>query len=137
LILKQDRSFPGLSPIRHKRQHSGNGNRLDIKPSGPHHKPVGKNLFFTCKADVSNPQLVRDLKWLKPNGQNIPEDDRQGFWLTFQTFFFFSADFFTQTFGRYQNEKQKSVFRKAKSNFEGSKVNFPREEMVKSETFKG
>ena len=37
---------------------------------------VGKNLFFTCKAEVSNPALVRDLKWLKPNGQNIPEDDR-------------------------------------------------------------
>jgi hypothetical protein len=61
--------------LRSKRQHNGS-NRLDIKPSGPHHKPVGKNLFFTCKAEVSNPSLVRDLKWLKPSGQNIPEDDR-------------------------------------------------------------
>ncbi len=41
-----------------------------------HFISVGKNLFFTCKAEVSNPALVRDLKWLKPNGQNIPEDDR-------------------------------------------------------------
>ena len=63
------------SGLRSKRQHNGS-NRLDIKPSGPHHKPVGKNLFFTCKAEVSNPSLVRDLKWLKPSGQNIPEDDR-------------------------------------------------------------
>lgn len=51
-------------------------NRFEIKPPGPSHKPVGKNLFFTCKADVANPALVRDLKWLKPNGQPIPEDDR-------------------------------------------------------------
>ena len=63
------------SGLRSKRQHNGS-NRLDIKPTGPHHKPVGKNLFFTCKAEVSNPSLVRDLKWLKPSGQNIPEDDR-------------------------------------------------------------
>ena len=73
--------FFSESSVRLKRQQNSHlGNRLDIKPSGPHHKPVGKNLFFTCKAEVSNPSLVRDLKWLKPNGQNIPEDDR---YLTF------------------------------------------------------
>lgn len=50
--------------------------RLVIKPQGPSHKPVGKNLFFTCQAEVANPALLKTLKWLKPNGQPIPEDDR-------------------------------------------------------------
>jgi hypothetical protein len=61
-ILKRISNFQKFSfsesSLRMKRQHT-NGNRLDIKPSGPHHKPVGKNLFFTCKSEVSNPQLVR------------------------------------------------------------------------------
>jgi len=38
--------------------------------------PVGRNLFFTCKAQVQNPELVRDLRWLGPEGKRIPEDDR-------------------------------------------------------------
>jgi len=59
--------------VRHHRRQS---NELIIKPEGPHVKAVGKNLFFTCKANVPNPKLVKDLKWYKSNGQSIPEDDR-------------------------------------------------------------
>jgi len=51
-------------------------NRLEIKPPGPTNKPIEENLFFTCKAEVANPDLVRDLRWIKPNNQPIPEDDR-------------------------------------------------------------
>lgn len=52
------------------------GNSLSIIPAGPHDMPVGRNLFFTCKAVVQNPELVRDLKWIGPNGKMIPQDDR-------------------------------------------------------------
>lgn len=58
------------------RHHRRNTNELIIKPTGPHVKAVGKNLFFTCKANVPNPKLVKDLKWYKSNGESIPEDDR-------------------------------------------------------------
>jgi hypothetical protein len=51
-------------------------NQLIIKPEGPHVLAVGRNLFFTCKANVPNPKLVKDLKWFKANGESIPEDDR-------------------------------------------------------------
>ena len=58
------------------RHHRRQSNELIIKPEGPHVKAVGKNLFFTCKANVPNPKLVKDLKWYKSNGESIPEDDR-------------------------------------------------------------
>ncbi len=51
-------------------------NVLEVVPRGPHHMPVGRNVFFTCKAVVHNPELVRDLKWVGPNGKMIPQDDR-------------------------------------------------------------
>ncbi len=47
-----------------------------VTPQGPHHMPIGRNVFFTCKAVVHNPELVRDLKWVGPNGKMIPQDDR-------------------------------------------------------------
>ncbi|TRY72000.1 hypothetical protein TCAL_16236, partial [Tigriopus californicus] len=46
-----------------KRQ-SFDQNELRILPEGPQHKPVGKNFLLTCKANVKNPELVRDLKWI-------------------------------------------------------------------------
>ncbi|XP_059086244.1 fasciclin-2-like isoform X2 [Tigriopus californicus] len=58
-----------------KRQ-SFDQNELRILPEGPQHKPVGKNFLLTCKANVKNPELVRDLKWFGPGGQKVPEDDR-------------------------------------------------------------
>lgn len=74
-------TFPILVPgtLVVKRQASGFQNNLRIIPAGPHHMPIGRNLFFTCRADVHNPELVRDLKWFGPNGEDIPEDDRWGF----------------------------------------------------------
>ena len=51
-------------------------NTLRVIPAGPHEMPVGRNLFFTCKAAVQNPELVRDLKWVGPSGKMIPQDDR-------------------------------------------------------------
>ena len=64
----------GVTGHRHKQRRASN--ELIIKPEGPHVKAVGKNLFFTCKANVPNPKLVKDLKWYKANGDTIPEDDR-------------------------------------------------------------
>ena len=64
----------GVTGRHHKQRRASN--ELVIKPEGPHVKAVGKNLFFTCKANVPNPKLVKDLKWYKANGDTIPEDDR-------------------------------------------------------------
>ena len=58
------------------RHHRRNANRLDILPKGPHTFPIGKNSFFTCRAHVHNPGLVKDLKWFAPDGREIPQDDR-------------------------------------------------------------
>ena len=49
---------------------------MDILPKGPHTFPIGKNSFFTCRAHVHNPGLVKDLKWFAPDGREIPQDDR-------------------------------------------------------------
>ena len=49
---------------------------LRITPAGNLTVASGKNSFFTCKADVPNPELVRDLTWFAPDGRRIPEDDR-------------------------------------------------------------
>ena len=66
---------PGTSPhLLTKRQASTN--ELVVIPAGPHNMPVGRNLFFTCKAQVHNPELVRDLRWIGPEGRRIAEDDR-------------------------------------------------------------
>ena len=66
----------GTSGHRLSIRQAPNANELSIIPAGPHHMPVGRNLFFTCKAVVHNPELVRDLKWIGPNGDKIPQDDR-------------------------------------------------------------
>jgi len=65
----------GVTAGRHHKQRRAS-NELQIKPQGPREESVGKNLFFTCKANVPNPKLVKDLKWYKANGESIPEDDR-------------------------------------------------------------
>lgn len=65
----------GVTAGRHQK-HRRASNELQIKPQGPREESVGKNLFFTCKANVPNPKLVKDLKWYKANGESIPEDDR-------------------------------------------------------------
>jgi len=65
-----------ISGIAHGRHHRRNANRLDILPRGPHTFPIGKNSFFTCRAHVHNPGLVKNLKWIAPNGRDIPQDER-------------------------------------------------------------
>ena len=65
-----------LSDVTYGRHHRRNANRLDILPKGPHTFPIGKNSFFTCRAHVHNPGLVKNLKWIAPNGMEIPQDDR-------------------------------------------------------------
>ena len=76
-VLKLKLYFLEISGVHSSaRHHRRQSNELIIKPEGPHVKAVGKNLFFTCKANVPNPKLVKDLKWYKSNGESIPEDDR-------------------------------------------------------------
>lgn len=65
-----------VSDVTYGRHHRRNANRLDILPKGPHTFPIGKNSFFTCRAHVHNPGLVKNLKWIAPNGMEIPQDDR-------------------------------------------------------------
>jgi neurocan core protein len=65
-----------ISDVAHGRHHRRSANKLDILPKGHHTFPIGKNSFFTCVAHVHNPKLVKDLKWLAPNGKEIPQDDR-------------------------------------------------------------
>ena len=65
-----------FSDVTYGRHHRRNANRLDILPKGPHTFPIGKNSFFTCRAHVHNPELVKNLEWLAPNGRKIPQDDR-------------------------------------------------------------
>ena len=62
--------------VTYGRHHRRDANRLDILPAGPQTFPIGKNSFFTCRAHVHNPGLVKNLKWLGPNGMPIPQDDR-------------------------------------------------------------
>ena len=84
--------FP-ISDVAHGRHHRRNANRLDILPRGPHTFPIGKNSFFTCRAHVHNPGLVKNLKWLAPNGMEIPQDDRYDtifLFLSIKTMFYIS-----------------------------------------------
>ena len=34
------------------------------------------NLVLTCKVQVPNSELVKDIKWLDPEGQEISQDSR-------------------------------------------------------------
>ena len=52
------------------------GQRLQILPSGPQDKQAGKNLVLTCRAKVPNAELIRDLKWIDPVGEEISQDSR-------------------------------------------------------------
>ena len=49
---------------------------LKILPSGKQEIRAGKNLVLTCRAQVPNRELIKDLKWINPRGQEIPQDDR-------------------------------------------------------------
>ena len=49
---------------------------LRILPSGRQEIRAGKNLVLTCRAQVPNIELVKQLRWINPRGQDIPQDDR-------------------------------------------------------------
>jgi hypothetical protein len=44
---------------------------LQILPSGSQEIRAGKNLVLTCRAQVPNQELIKDLKWIDPQGQII------------------------------------------------------------------
>ena len=49
---------------------------LRILPSGRQEIRAGKNLVLTCRAQVPNIELVKQLRWINPRGAEIPQDDR-------------------------------------------------------------
>jgi len=49
---------------------------LKILPEGAQTKRSSKNLFLTCRAQVPNSELVKDMKWLDPEGKEISQDSR-------------------------------------------------------------
>ena len=49
---------------------------LKILPEGPQTKRSSMNLVLTCKVQVPNSELVKDIKWLDPEGQEISQDSR-------------------------------------------------------------
>ena len=49
---------------------------LQILPSGSQEIRAGKNLVLTCRAQVPNQELIKDLKWIDPQGQIISQDNR-------------------------------------------------------------
>ncbi|XP_059352616.1 fasciclin-2-like isoform X2 [Daphnia carinata] len=51
--------------------------RLVILPDGGNLiRPVGANIVLTCKGEVPDPDLISDLRWLGPDGRDLPNGDR-------------------------------------------------------------
>ena len=50
--------------------------KLQILPSGSQEIRAGKNLVLTCRAQVPNEELIKDLKWINPQGEIISQDNR-------------------------------------------------------------
>lgn len=51
--------------------------RLVILPDGGNIvRPVGANIVLTCKGEVPDPDLISDLRWLGPDGRDLPNGDR-------------------------------------------------------------
>ena len=49
---------------------------LKILPEGPQTKRSSRNLFLTCRAQVPNSELIKDMKWRDPEGKEISQDSR-------------------------------------------------------------
>ncbi|XP_059352620.1 fasciclin-2-like isoform X5 [Daphnia carinata] len=50
--------------------------RLVILPDGGNLiRPVGANIVLTCKGEVPDPDLISDLRWLGPDGRDLPNGD--------------------------------------------------------------
>ena len=54
----------------------GSEARLEILPAGKQEVSTGRNLVLTCRAQVPNLELVRDLVWQDPRGQEVQQDSR-------------------------------------------------------------
>lgn len=51
--------------------------KLVILPEGGNLvRPVGANIVLTCKGLVEDPDLVSDIRWLGPDGRDLPNGDR-------------------------------------------------------------
>lgn len=51
--------------------------RLVILPDGGNLiRPVGANIVLTCKGEVPDPELISNLRWLGPDGRDLPNGDR-------------------------------------------------------------
>ena len=51
--------------------------RLVILPGGDNLvRPVGTNVVLTCKSKIPDPELISELRWLGPNGQEIVNGNR-------------------------------------------------------------
>ena len=62
---------------------SGAGDpHLLILPEGAQTIRAGKNVVLTCRAQVPNTELVRNLKWIDPEGNEVSQDSRSGSYLT-------------------------------------------------------
>jgi len=49
---------------------------LKILPEGPQTVRANRNLVLTCRAQVPNSELVKDLKWIDPKGNEVSQDSR-------------------------------------------------------------
>ena len=51
--------------------------KLVILPEGGNIiRSIGANIVLTCKGEAPDPELITDLKWLGPDGRDLPNGDR-------------------------------------------------------------
>ena len=49
---------------------------LEILPTGDQTIRANKNFVLYCRAQVPNTELVKDLKWIDPEGKEVSQDSR-------------------------------------------------------------
>ena len=49
---------------------------LEILPKGDQTIRANKNFVLYCRAQVPNSELVKDLKWIDPEGKEVSQDSR-------------------------------------------------------------
>lgn len=55
----------------------GHQARLVIQPDGGNIiRPVGANIVLTCRAEVSDPSLIEDIRWVGIDGRELLNGDR-------------------------------------------------------------
>ncbi|KAF2360252.1 Fibronectin type III [Trinorchestia longiramus] len=50
--------------------------RLIIQPDSQISKSLGETVYVSCKAEVSDPKLVTEMRWTGPGGAEVPNYDR-------------------------------------------------------------